>query len=121
MHTLRRALREADQLGHEWIGTEHLLLGVIAAADSGLKLLASLTGLSAEELRRHVLDYLADHPSPDAPGLAELTVGSSTNVRLTAEQLALIAAAAAKAQTGIDSWIKERLLAAAHAETSTDK
>ncbi len=53
---LELSLREADHLGHDWIGTEHLLLGVIAAPNEGVKLLVSLTGLSGEQLRRHVLD-----------------------------------------------------------------
>jgi len=117
---LELSLRESLQLNHNYIGTEHLLLGLIAVANGdGVKLLASLTGLSGEELRRHVLDYLGAL-SPEAP-TAELTVLSSMNVRFTAEQLALIANAAAKAQTSIGNWIKERLLAAARAETSTNE
>jgi hypothetical protein len=121
---LELSLREADQLGHDWIGTEHLLLGVIAAADDGAKLLVSLTGLSSEELRRHVLDYLAAHPSPALAGMGELTFltpGSVKHISLTAEQLSLIADAAIKAKTSIEAWITQRLLAAARDETSTDE
>jgi ATP-dependent Clp protease ATP-binding subunit ClpA len=119
---LELSLREADQLGHDWIGTEHLLLGVIAAADSGLTLLTSLTGLSSDELSRQVLDYLAAHPPPEQAGMGELTFvtpGSVKHISLTAEQLSLIADAAIKAKTSIDAWITHRLLAAARAETST--
>ena len=43
---LELSLREALQLNRNYIGTEHLLLGLIAASDSGLNLLTSLTGLS---------------------------------------------------------------------------
>jgi Clp amino terminal domain, pathogenicity island component len=121
---LELSLREADQLGHNYIGTEHLLLGLIAAADTGVKLLTSLTGLSSEELRRHVLDYLAAHPQPEVADMGELTFLTPTSVkriRLTSEQLSLIAAAAIKAKTSIDIWITQRLLAAARAETSTDE
>ncbi len=53
--------------------------------------------------------------------LTSLTPGSVRNIRLTAEQLSLIADAAIKSQTSIDTWIKERLLAAARDETSTDE
>jgi hypothetical protein len=121
---LELSLREALQLNHNYIGTEHLLLGLVAAADSGQKLLTSLTGLSGEELRRHVLDYLAAHPQPEAADMGELTFltpGIVKRIRLTAEQYSLIAAAATKAKTSIATWITQRLLAAARAETSTDE
>lgn len=66
-HTLEQSLREALQLGHDHIGTEHLLLGLIAGGDGdGSKLLASLTESNSDELRRHVLDYLAGQP-PESP------------------------------------------------------
>jgi hypothetical protein len=109
---------------HNHIGTEHLLLGLIATADDGLKLLTSLTGLSGEELRRHVVDHLAAHPQPEAPDMGRLTFLTPEVVKhiiLTAEQLSLITEAANKAETSIDTWIKERLLAAARDETSTDE
>ena len=121
---LELSLREALQLHHNYIGTEHLLLGLIAAADDGVKLLTSLTGLSSDELRRHVLDYLAAHPQPAAPDMGQLTFLTPTSVKhigLTEEQLSLIAAAAIKAHTNMDTWIIQRLLAAARAETSTDE
>ena len=95
---------------------------MIAAADSGLTLLTSLTGLSSDELSRQVLDYLAAHPPPEQAGMGELTFvtpGSVKHISLTAEQLSLIADAAIKAKTSIDAWITHRLLAAARAETST--
>jgi ATP-dependent Clp protease ATP-binding subunit ClpC len=121
---LELSLREALQLNHNYIGTEHLLLGLIATADNGVKLLTSLTGLSSEELRRHVLDYLAAHPQPEAADMGELTFLTPTivkRIRLTAEQFSLIAAAADKANTSMNTWITERILAAARAETSTDE
>lgn len=59
-HTLEQSLREALQLNHDHIGTEHLLLSLIATGDGdGPKLLASLTESSSDELRRQILDYLA--------------------------------------------------------------
>jgi pimeloyl-ACP methyl ester carboxylesterase len=63
---LQQALREALQLGHSYIGTKHILLGLIAAADGdGSKVLSSLSGSTSDELRRDVLTYLANHPSAD--------------------------------------------------------
>jgi ATP-dependent Clp protease ATP-binding subunit ClpC len=121
---LELSLREALQLQHNYIGTEHLLLGLIAGADDGVQLLTSLTGLSSAELRRHVLDYLAAHPQPAAPDMGQLTFLTPTSIKhigLTADQLSLIATAAVKAHISTETWITQRLLAAACAETSTDE
>lgn len=122
---LELSLREALQLNCNYIGAEHLLLGLIAATDDdGVKLLTALTGLSSEELRRHVLDYLAAHLQEEAADMRELTFPTPTivkRIRITPEQYSLIAAAAVKAHTSINAWITERLLAAARAESSTDE
>jgi ATP-dependent Clp protease ATP-binding subunit ClpC len=67
-NALDQSSHEAQQLGHDYIGTEHILLSLIAATDGdGSKLLASLRGSNSEELRRDVLHYLAAHPSPEQP------------------------------------------------------
>lgn len=62
---LELSLREALKLGHAYIGTEHLLLGVLASADE--KLLAVLDGVSvpAETLRRSVLDTIEGGAAED--------------------------------------------------------
>jgi ATP-dependent Clp protease ATP-binding subunit ClpC len=61
---LEDALRESLQLGHNYIGTEHVLLGLLRNEES----LASevLTGLGAtyDRVRAQVLTALADRPVP---------------------------------------------------------
>lgn len=67
---LEYALREALQLGHNYIGTEHLLLGVIRESDGvGAKVLAG-SGVELTEVRDRVLDTLSRYnlrPTPSLP------------------------------------------------------
>ena len=57
---LELAVREALRLGHNFVGTEHLLLGLIAEADGiGPQVLTGL-GLDADELERWILAKLSE-------------------------------------------------------------
>src|SRR5439155_17773296 len=61
---LELSLREALRLGHNFVGPEHLLLGLARAEDgSALTLLASL-GLDARTVRAHVVRLLSAYPPP---------------------------------------------------------
>jgi hypothetical protein len=58
------AQTEAKELGHDWIGTEHLLLGVLAAADSiGGRALAEL-GITADHVRADISRIVGDAEEP---------------------------------------------------------
>ena len=46
-NALKRAQTEASEMGHTYIGTEHLLLGIICEENS----------VGADILKRHGLDY----------------------------------------------------------------
>lgn len=66
--SLELALREALQLGHNYIGTEHLLLGVIRQGEgAAAEILASL-GLDLDAARKAVLSALAEFDENIAPG-----------------------------------------------------
>jgi hypothetical protein len=57
---LELALREALQLGHSYIGTEHLLLGVVREGEGvGAQVLVSL-GADLSAVRQHVIRLLAE-------------------------------------------------------------
>ena len=57
---LELALREALQLGHSYIGTEHLLLGVVSEGEGvGAQVLISL-GADLSAVRQHVTHLLAE-------------------------------------------------------------
>jgi ATP-dependent Clp protease ATP-binding subunit ClpA len=63
-NALERTSHEASQLGHDYIGTGHILLSLIAATEGDSStLLTSLSGSNSEELRRDTLNYLADYQS----------------------------------------------------------
>ena len=64
---LELSLREAIQLGHNYIGTEHILLGLIREGDGAAAQV--LTGLGADlsSVRQQVTELLARHPAGREP------------------------------------------------------
>ncbi|MEK7487448.1 MAG: Clp protease N-terminal domain-containing protein, partial [Planctomycetota bacterium] len=59
---LELSLEEANNLGHNYIGTEHLLLGLLRESESvAAKVLTNL-GLKLEDVRDEVLDFLGAEP-----------------------------------------------------------
>jgi ATP-dependent Clp protease ATP-binding subunit ClpC len=60
--SLELSLRETLQLGHDYIGTGHLLLGLIGQGDGvALQMLGKL-GVDVNDLRERVTQELHDHP-----------------------------------------------------------
>jgi ATP-dependent Clp protease ATP-binding subunit ClpA len=55
---LELSLREALQLGHRYIGTEHILLGLLREGEGLAALLLSGSGVELEKARRRLLDEL---------------------------------------------------------------
>ena len=65
---LELALREALQLGHNHIGTEHILLGIIREGEGvAVQVLTSL-GADPARVRQQVLNLLSSHEGPGEPG-----------------------------------------------------
>jgi ATP-dependent Clp protease ATP-binding subunit ClpA len=54
-HVLELALREALQLGHNYVGTEHLLLGLVRQNDGVAARILSNLGLDADGVRRALI------------------------------------------------------------------
>jgi ATP-dependent Clp protease ATP-binding subunit ClpC len=81
---LELSLREALQLGHNYIGTEHLLLGLLRE-ESGVaaRVLAAL-GVDVSTTRRTVVDIVAGRASEGRAAIADLDSAAAE-----AEQLAL--------------------------------
>lgn len=74
--TLELSLRQALQLGHNYIGTEHLLLALAMQVDPALtQLLAELLG-DYDTIRRDVLDRLSAHV-PRTPRVIVLRPGET--------------------------------------------
>lgn len=62
---MEQALREALTLGHSYVGTDHLLLALLAIADEDTTAVAILTalGTTTEALRRQVMGDLPSDPA----------------------------------------------------------
>jgi len=57
---LERALEEARQLGHAYIDTEHLLLGVLKEEDGNISKVLQSMGLDKEKIKAEVMKMLND-------------------------------------------------------------
>jgi ATP-dependent Clp protease ATP-binding subunit ClpA len=66
---LELALREALQLGHDYIGTEHMLLGLIREGEGLGTMILVQAGVDLEALRRRVIDMV---PPPEQSGSRRL-------------------------------------------------
>ncbi|MHC4923069.1 MAG: ATP-dependent Clp protease ATP-binding subunit [Planctomycetota bacterium] len=73
---LELALEEAQNLGHNYIGTEHLLLGLIRESDGPAAHVLQNLGVKPEEVREEVVELLgADTPAGSAKEEGELADG----------------------------------------------
>lgn len=61
---LELSLREAVALGHNYIGTEHILLGVVREGQGMGALLLSRAGVNFDVVRRRIVDEIS--PDSDA-------------------------------------------------------
>jgi ATP-dependent Clp protease ATP-binding subunit ClpC len=62
--SLENALRESLQLGHNYIGTEHMLLGLLRTEGSRAARVLTDLGATVDRVRTQVLAMLADRPVP---------------------------------------------------------
>jgi ATP-dependent Clp protease ATP-binding subunit ClpA len=68
---LENALRSALSMGHSYIGTEHLLLGVLEEEDTMVRQVLDSLGADADDLRDRVARALGTGPSPSRQQLDE--------------------------------------------------
>src|SRR3989475_4783827 len=64
---LELSLREALQLGHNYIGTEHILLGVIREGEGVAAQVLMKLGADLNRTRAEVLSLLSAHPGGEVP------------------------------------------------------
>jgi ATP-dependent Clp protease ATP-binding subunit ClpA len=79
------AQSEARALGHHWIGTEHLLLAVLARAGSPVARALGDLGITEDAVRARVLAEVGAGPVDDAAALADLGIDLDA-VRRRAEE-----------------------------------
>ena len=63
---LEHAVEEARRLGHHYIGTEHILLGLVRVEGTAMEVLRRL-GVTAEQIRRQTRRVLNESASPSSP------------------------------------------------------
>jgi ClpA/ClpB-like protein/UvrB/UvrC motif-containing protein len=74
---LELSLREALQLGHDYIGTEHILLGLIRESDGvAVQVLVGL-GADLNRVRQQVIRLLNEHPAGEPGPGAEVRPGTA--------------------------------------------
>ena len=61
LRALEGALREADSLGHDFIDTEHVLLGLLTSQGAGARVLDAL-GVTADAVRDRLIAMLGGRP-----------------------------------------------------------
>jgi len=71
---LEHAVEEARRLGHHYIGTEHILLGLVRVEGSAMEVLRRL-GVTAEQIRRQTRRVLNESASPSSPTPANAAAG----------------------------------------------
>ncbi|OGO19730.1 MAG: NDP-hexose 4-ketoreductase [Chloroflexi bacterium RBG_16_48_8] len=87
-HVLQMAVEEARRMGHHYIGTEHLLLGLIRQGEGvGIDVLKRL-GLTPEQIRRQTRRILQESPTPKAPDREKTARQSQTPKTPLVDQLA---------------------------------
>jgi ATP-dependent Clp protease ATP-binding subunit ClpC len=105
---IENAFDEAQRAGKRYVGTEHLLLGIVRDGKGIAAEVLSLSGVTLEGLRRQAGDLLAQGitDSSRSPRLADLEL---EKLSLTSE-LALIVSAREAVVSGAESFRGEHLL-----------
>ena len=89
---LELALREAKQLGHNYIGTEHILLGLIREGEGVAAQVLVKLGADLNRVRQQVIQLLRARPASDfQAGLLEREVAAGLLSRINAIEARLSA------------------------------
>jgi ATP-dependent Clp protease ATP-binding subunit ClpC len=78
---LEHAVRQSLQLGHDFIGTEHLLLGLLSVTDAGGADILQRTGVSYETVRAEIAQRAPGASSTRSAGAGEVVRRPSTRIR----------------------------------------
>ncbi|HSH62335.1 MAG TPA: Clp protease N-terminal domain-containing protein [Acidimicrobiales bacterium] len=66
---LELSLREAMQLGHNYIGTEHMLLGLVREGEGVAAQVLTTLGADTSRVRQRVIEVLSGAPFPEPYGI----------------------------------------------------
>lgn len=65
---LQHSAEEADRLSHDYLGTEHLLLGLLSEQGSVAADVLTSRGLQLDRVREHIVKLVSDGEPPQHPG-----------------------------------------------------
>src|SRR5688572_25538072 len=77
---LEYAVEEARRLGHHYIGTEHILLGLVRVDSTAMEVLRRL-GVTAEQIRRQTRRVLNESASSPTPAGSSSSRSSSSSAK----------------------------------------
>ena len=80
---LEEADREARNLGHVWVGPEHLFLAIASNPEPLAQAYIDQNGLASSSLRQSVNELIGPPPGPPAPNDVPLTIGLRAHVAIT--------------------------------------
>ncbi len=86
---LQLSLREAMQLGHAYIGTEHILLGLIREGEGVAAQVLVRLGADRDRVRQQVIHLLEGYQGEDEPGTAR-TAGRAGQGRRGDQEIAQV-------------------------------
>jgi ATP-dependent Clp protease ATP-binding subunit ClpC len=75
---LELGLREAQAMGHNYIGTEHVLLGLVRENSGVAERILLEFGADADKIRGEIIRALSGGPAGRAPGLISMPVTTTT-------------------------------------------
>ena len=81
---LELSLREALQLGHNYIGTEHILLGLVREGEGVAAQVLEKYGASMSRLRHTVIEFLSGYAGVQAAAVGAAAVQETETVRAEA-------------------------------------
>jgi len=84
--SLISAGEEATSLGHDFIGTEHVLLGLMKFAEGPFGIVLSSCGVDSESVRREIERLVATHPKSGAMRALPLTPRARKAIQLASRE-----------------------------------
>lgn len=109
-HVIELAIREARNLHHNYVGTEHVLLGILDESNAVADQVLMNLGLKLDVVRQEILNLISpghDHTSGSSPAaLAYIHVGPERMTRLQALAEARKQAAPDLVAEILDEWLK---------------
>jgi ATP-dependent Clp protease ATP-binding subunit ClpC len=99
---LQFAAEEADRLRHSYIGTEHLLLGLLRVDHSVAGEILGKRGLRADDVRKSIVELCAEDPAESKSSVRIARSEQIEHIKQLVEQLAAMAPDGSESQALAD-------------------